>query len=225
MYIKYILVLMIVIVFGLLFFNNGKQYSDEPLTGLPWQIDRLADGDTRVFGITPGQTTLAGALQQLGDDLDLAIIAAPHESGTLEAYYSHYSAGPITGKLLLVMNITADELSALRERAYQDGGTRRYHLHPDDLAFAYRTTVRVINFMPDFNLDEDISEHPPRLSRLMHSRSTCFTRTRAWISSSARMAGKSCSTCRRAISVPTVLHCGNHQQANNRHIRSRSVRT
>jgi len=156
MYIKYILVLMILVVFGLLFFNNGKQYSDEPLTGLPWQIDRLEDGDTRVFGITPGQTTLAGALQQLGDDLDLAIIAAPHESGTLEAYYSHYSAGPITGKLLLVMNITADELSALRERAYQDGGTRRYHLHPDDLAFAYRTTVRVINFMPDFNLDEDI---------------------------------------------------------------------
>jgi len=156
MYIKYILVLLVVIALGLLFFNTGKQYSDDPVTGLPWQIDNLPGGSTRVFGITPGQTTLDEAMQQLGDAMELAIIAAPHESGSLEAYYSHYSAGPITGKLFLIMDMSADELSAQRGRAFQDGGTRRYRLHPDDLPVAYRAAVKVINFMPDFNLDEDI---------------------------------------------------------------------
>jgi hypothetical protein len=92
----------------------------------------------------------------MGKDLDLAIIAAPHEAGTLEAYYSHYSAGPITGKLILVLAVAPDSLLAMRERGYQDGGTRRYHLHPDDLPLAYQAPVRVINFMPSFNLDEDI---------------------------------------------------------------------
>jgi hypothetical protein len=90
-----------------------------------WQIDRLPNGDTRVFEITLGRTTLGEAIELLGDDeMDLAIIAAPHKTGTLEAYFSHYSAGPITGKLFLMLDIAPDVLSPLRKRAFQDGGTR-----------------------------------------------------------------------------------------------------
>ena len=136
--------------------HKDDQGNNNPVTGLPWQIDILPGGDTRVFGITPGRTTFAQAIEQLGDDMELAIIAAPHETGTLEAYYSHHSLGPITGKLILVMDIAPAVLAALQERAFQDGGTRRYRLHPDDLPVAYRAPVRVINFMPSFNLDEEI---------------------------------------------------------------------
>jgi hypothetical protein len=157
---KYLLALLIVILaaVGLVFFDSKEQHSDEPLTGLPWQIDILPGGDTRVFGITLGRTTLGEAIKLLGDDMDLAIIAAPREAGTLEAYYSHHSFGPITGKLVLVLDLAPDTLSPLRERAFQDGGTRRYHLHPDDLPLAYRAPVRIINFLPSFNLDEEIAQ-------------------------------------------------------------------
>jgi len=155
---KYFLALLIMILLAasLVFFKSDEQASDEPVTGLPWQIDRLPGGNTRVFGITPGQTPLGEAIQLLGKDMELAIIAAPGDSGSLEAYYSHYSAGPITGKLILVMEIAPDVLTALRERAFHDGGTRRYHLHPDDLPAAYRAAVGIITFLPSFNLDEDI---------------------------------------------------------------------
>ena len=155
---KYFIALLIVIlaVAGLVFFNGDKQGSNEPVTGLPWQIDLLPGGDTRVFGITPGRTTLGEAIELLGHDLDLAIIAAPHETGALEAYYSQYSAGPITGKLILVLDIAPDMLAVMREHSYQDGGTRRYHLHPDDLPVAYRAPVRIITFLPSFNLDKEI---------------------------------------------------------------------
>jgi len=158
---KYFLALMIVILIsiGLLSLNNDEQASNEPVTGLPWQIDSLPNGDTRVFGIVPGRTTLGEAIELLGDDeMDLAIIAAPHETGTLEAYYSHYSAGPITGKLFLILDIAPDILSPMRKRAFQDGGTRRYHLHPDDLPTAYRAPVSVMNFIPSFNLDGEIAQ-------------------------------------------------------------------
>ena len=162
---KYIIALLIVILIGigLMFLNSDRQRShddrprgNEPLTGLPWQIDTLPGGGTQVFGIKTGTTTLAGVMEQLGEELDLAIIAAPHETGSLEAYYSHYSAGPITGKLILVLDVAPDMLSTLRQRAFQDGGTRRYHLHPDDLPVAYRAPVKAINFLPSFNLDEEI---------------------------------------------------------------------
>jgi len=159
---KYFLALLLIIMVAvsLVSFNKDKdkQHNNTPVTGLPWQIDILPGGDTRVFGITPGRTTLGEAIEQLGDDMDLAIIAAPHETGTLEAYYSHHSFGPITGKLILVMDIAPDILAALRERADQDRGTRRYHLDPDDLPVAHRAPVRVINFMPSFNLDEEIAQ-------------------------------------------------------------------
>jgi len=150
------LLIVVLLAAGLVFFKSNEKASDAPVTGLPWQIDKLPDGATRVFGITLGQTTLGAAIDLLGDDMDLAIIAAPDEAGSLEAYYSHYSAGPITGKLILILDVTPDVLLSLRDRAFQDGGTRRYHLHPDDLPVAYRAPVRVITFMPSFNLDEEI---------------------------------------------------------------------
>jgi hypothetical protein len=156
---KYLGALLIVILAatGLAFFlNNGEQAGDVPVTGLPWQIDKLDNGNTQVFGITLGQTTLGEAIALLGDDMDLAIIAAPAEAGSLEAYYSHYSAGPITGKLILVLDIDPDRLAHMRERAFHDGGTRRYRLHPDDLPLAYRAPVRAITFLPSFDLDETI---------------------------------------------------------------------
>jgi hypothetical protein len=158
---KYFLALMtaILIAAGLASFNEDEQASNEPVTGLPWQIDSLPNGDTRVFGIVPGRTRLDEAIELLGhDEMDLAIIAAPHETGTLEAYYSHYSAGPITGKLFLIVDIAPDILSPMRKRAFQDGGTRRYHLHPDDLPRAYRAPVSVVNFIPSFNLNGEIAQ-------------------------------------------------------------------
>lgn len=155
---KYFVVLLLIIMAAVstLFFNRDKPHDNSPVTGLPWQIDILPGGDTQVFGIMPGRTTFAEAIKQLGDDMELAIIAAPHETGSLEVYYSHHSFGPITGKVILVLDIAPGELSALRERALQDRGTRRYHLDPDDLPAVYRAPVKVISFMPSFNLDEEI---------------------------------------------------------------------
>ncbi len=157
---KYFLAPLLIIMTAVSLVSCGKsdQQNNNPVTGLPWQIDILPDGGTRVFGITLGQTTLGEAIDKLGNDMKLAIIAAPYETGTLEAYYSHHSSGPITGKLILVLDIEPAVLKALQEHAFQDRGTRRYRLNPDDLPTAYRAPIRAINFMPSFNLDEEIAQ-------------------------------------------------------------------
>ena len=157
---KYFIALLIIVVVAssLVLLQNKPSDNNTAVTGLPWQIDIQADGRSQVFGITLGLTTLAETMEQHGNDLKLAIIAAPQETGSLEAYYSRYSAGPITGKLLLVLDVTPQELASLRQRAFQEGGMRRYRLHPDDLPVAYRAPVSVINFLPSINLDEDIAQ-------------------------------------------------------------------
>ena len=154
-----VLLVLITLAIGLLLLSPDNEQAEEPLTGLPWQIDSLPDGSSRVFGITPGQSTLGDVVELLGDDMQLAIIAAPGESGDLEMYYSHYSASIITGKLILVAEIAADTLMQLQERAFRDGGTRRYRLHPDDLPLAWRAPVKSIIFLPSLNLDEEIAHN------------------------------------------------------------------
>ena len=158
---KYVIALLVVmlVTVSLWFSGDNESGNDAAVTGLPWQIKVLQDGSTEVFGITLGQTTFGETLELHGDDLQLAIIAAPQETGTLEAYYSRYSAGPITGKLLLILDVAPDVLASLRERAFQEGGMRRYRLHPDDIPLAYQAPVKVINFLPSFRLDEDIVQN------------------------------------------------------------------
>lgn len=155
----YVLALLIVVLaaLGLILLNRDAPREAGPPPSLPWQIETLADGSTRVFGIIPGQSTFAEAIDELGDGMELAIIAAPGETGTLEAYYSHYTAGLVTGSVILVLDVARGRLAAMRERATRDGGTRRYYLHPDDLELAYRAPVRYITFMPGLDLDVEIA--------------------------------------------------------------------
>jgi hypothetical protein len=152
---KLIWLTVLLVVTGLTACSNDTQNNSEPVTGFPWQIERLPDGTTRVFGIVPGQTTLGAAMAQLGDDNELAIIAAPGETGSLEVYYSHYTAGLIEGKLILVADIEPDTLASMQMRARREGGTHRLLLDEGDLPTARRAAVRAITFMPTFDLDEE----------------------------------------------------------------------
>jgi len=154
---QFIWLTVLLVVTGLTACSNDTQYDSELVTGFPWQIEQLPNGTTRVFGIVPGQTTLGVAMAQLGDDNELAIIAAPGETGSLEVYYSHYTAGLIEGKLILVADIEPDTLASMQMRARRKAGTHRLLLDEGDLPTARRAAVRAITFMPTFDLDAEIT--------------------------------------------------------------------
>ena len=154
---QFIVLTVLLVVTGLTACSNDTQNDGELVTGFPWQIERLPNGTTRVFGIVPGQTTLDVAIAQLGDDNELAIIAAPGETGSLEVYYSHYTAGLIEGKLILVADIEPDTLASMQMRARRKAGTHRLLMNEGDLPTARRAAVRAITFMPTFDLDAEIT--------------------------------------------------------------------
>lgn len=134
----------------------------EPLTGLPWQIEIYPDGSTQVFGLHLGVSRLADALGVLGDDdVDLAIIAATGETGSLEMYYAHYRAGVISGKLIIQTNASEQNIKGWRENAVTSdymasGKAKKYKLSPDDLKQALHEVVTGVTFIPSVNLDEEI---------------------------------------------------------------------
>ena len=132
-----------------------------PLTGLPWQIELLSDGTTRVFDLTLSRSNLANALAVLGQDMELAIVAAADEVGSLEMYYGNYRAGLLSGKLVLQTSASEDNLRRWRDKAVKfehmaSGQAKKYMLSEDDLADVLQEVITGITFIPGVNLDDEI---------------------------------------------------------------------
>ncbi|MGB5406462.1 MAG: hypothetical protein WBN08_06005 [Thiogranum sp.] len=153
-----LLVFLAIIVAVFLYLTPAGDYSSQTIKGLPWQIELLPDGTSKVFGVTLGQSTLGEAHEQLGDDMELAIIVVAADDSGLEMYYSRYTAGVFSGKLILAADVVPDTLEQLLGRAakaeYMESGARKFHLNPDDLPVAYQAAVKSITFIPDIALDE-----------------------------------------------------------------------
>ncbi len=153
-----LLVLLSIILASYLILKPDRDYFERTIEGLPWQIESLPNGTSRVFGVTLGQSTLGEARERMGDDMELAVIVAAADDRGLEMYYSRYTAGVFTGKLIVAADIAPAALQRLLERAsrveHLQSGARKFRLNAADLAFAYQTRIKSITFIPSINIDE-----------------------------------------------------------------------
>lgn len=152
--------LLIILVLAIYPFLTQDKTSSPKLTGLPWQIEILADGQSLVFGLSPGRSTLQEAMTALGKDYELAIVENA-ASISLELYYSHYRAGLMTAKLVLVAQTEASDLAQWQERAAKveymaSGSAKKYYLAETDRAAALSSVLRAIAFIPAVNLDDEM---------------------------------------------------------------------
>ena len=132
-----------------------------PLTGLPWQIDVLADGTTKVFGINIGSSRLSDAVKHLGDDMEVAIIAATDEVGKLEMYFRSYRVGLLSGKIVLSTVTSEQNIKRWRDNAIKTdyvatGRAKKYFLSEEDRVIALEEVITGITFIPSVNLDDEI---------------------------------------------------------------------
>ena len=153
-----LLVFLTIIVAAFLYLKPAGDYSSQNIRGLPWQIELLPDGTSRVFGVTLAQSTLGEARELLGDDMELAVIVvAPDDSG-LEMFYSRFTAGVFSGKLILAADIAPAALEGLLNRAVRlehlESGARKFHLAANDVPIALQAAVKSITFIPSIDLDE-----------------------------------------------------------------------
>ncbi|MDP2751910.1 MAG: hypothetical protein Q8O31_04795 [Rhodocyclaceae bacterium] len=145
-----------------LFFTSGKPPLPPPSEGLPWQIDMLPEGRSKVFGLTLGEGTLNDAMVKFGHGdhhPQIAIITAPEETGVLEAYWESVSAGFITGKMVLTLEVSKEVIESMRSRSikteYMKSTTRQSTLHPDDKRAVLNFPIAAIAFIPAAQLDEE----------------------------------------------------------------------
>lgn len=133
----------------------------EPLTGLPWQIEVLPDGSTKIFGLQIGESRLSDAINILGDDMEIAIVAALDEVGKLEMYYGHYRAGLISGKLILQTKASESNIKYWRDSSIKSdyvatGRAKKYTLSAENITYALGEIITGLVFIPAVNLDEEV---------------------------------------------------------------------
>lgn len=154
-----LLIFVTIIIIAMLSLKPDSERSTESVKGLPWQIEALPEGRSKVFGVTLGQNTLGEAREQLGENMTLAIIiASGQDIGALEMFYSRYKAGVFSGKLVLAADLAPEAVAQLMARAiksgYMDSGARRFTLHPEDLPVALQAPLASMAFIPTVNIDE-----------------------------------------------------------------------
>lgn len=162
------LVISAAIVMGRDAFTTGTA---QPAQQMPWDVKTLPGGSSQVLGLTlatmaaapaSGATdvkpsTLADAQHRWSSDFQMAVIAAPGETGTLEAYVESASIGPITGRLVLTAHATDAQIQLFREHAvkaeFMESTTRKYVLSTADQVMALQAPIIAVGFIPSAHLD------------------------------------------------------------------------
>lgn len=126
----------------------------------PWQIERLPDGDSRVFGIQFNHTTLKQARSVLGIRHDEGLFENPDGSLSLEIYFNEVTLGGLSGKFILTLGASRSELEALKQRAINsrrmDSGAIRYQPAPSDREQILDLPVAALAYIPYTDLDEEL---------------------------------------------------------------------
>lgn len=128
-------------------------------SGLPWQIEVLPDGSSRVFGLRPGQDRL-GRIGEThpGNPLKLALVKDEQGRLTLEGYLETLQAGFVQGKLVVAGAADPGTMQRWAEhttgREPQPSGAWRLSLDAQDEAEALQSVMTGLVFLPAARFDE-----------------------------------------------------------------------
>ncbi len=119
---------------------------------LPWQIEILPTGESRVFNITPGKTTLLEAKRTLDKKADFSLFKSPDGSYALEGYYGTIKLGVFDAKLIAEVEATQEQLKQLAEHAAnlraQPSGAWKADLRDEDYLTIQNWPIRSLTYIP-----------------------------------------------------------------------------
>ncbi len=137
---------------------GGRQADPDPK--LPWDIQLSADGHIRVFHLTLGSSTLedARSIFQLEGETKLFIDTAGKPA--LESYFERVFLSGLRADFVLVLEAGETQLQEIYDRGSRisrsSDTTRQVELNEADRRWVSRLPIRLINYIPYANLDENL---------------------------------------------------------------------
>jgi hypothetical protein len=150
----------------------GRDHDQNAGLGEPWQIDPLPSGRSRILGpaglvlgssdsapgTLPRASTLADVQRLWPGTTQIGIVAAPGETGAIEAFVDPVNLGFIAGKLVISVALPEALLKQMRDRSpqadFMESTTRKYTLAHSDLPQVLAMPISAVSFIPQAQLDE-----------------------------------------------------------------------
>ena len=126
----------------------------------PWQINIMADGSSRIFGIQLGLTRVGEVKQMIGHSPKLALFENPDGRLSLELFYKEFTRAGLSGRLVLTVGASDAELNRLKQGSKRkdrlDSGAVQHRMAAGALLQIEAWPVVAMTYMPYANLDEEI---------------------------------------------------------------------
>ena len=125
---------------------------------LPWEIETLPDGGSRVFTLTLGESTLANAEQTLGDEAEIQLFVREGGELSLEGFFPEVWLSGLKAQMVLNLDVEQETLRGLYEAGIRisksSSGSSQVRLGGEEGAMARMAPIDVITYIPKASLEE-----------------------------------------------------------------------
>lgn len=140
---------------------GGRQADVDPK--LPWLIKTLPDGDSNVFGLTLGKSTLADARGIFQDEGETTLFATPADVYSVETFFERIFLSGLKADFVATIDLSQDALREFYERGVRlsklGSGERKVGLNPQDIVqLSTNAPIRHLTYLPVADLAPDLLE-------------------------------------------------------------------
>lgn len=152
-----VIIITLVLLVLFLLVDKKSENSKRIVDTYPWQVQVLADGRTRVFGIVLGESQLKDADTILKSTPKIALFEA-NKKLALEAYYKNVSLGGLIGSFIFTLDAPAEELLKIKEESTKqepaENKGKRYELDKPTSDRTKSFVIKNLIYVPTVQLDE-----------------------------------------------------------------------
>jgi len=153
-----LIVSILAVVIGILIPGQPRE---QPVN-LPWQVESMADGSSKVFGLVLGKSTLQDAQQVFQEDAELSMFATDDGKRVVEGFFNTLTLSGLRAKMVVALDYSEQELKEIFDRGARistmGSGKRKVALSGEDKTAAMHTPIATITYLPKANLDAAIVE-------------------------------------------------------------------
>lgn len=128
--------------------------------GLPWQIETLDDGSSRVFQIHLGHTTLAEVSHNFKQQPEFTMFVTEGQAPVIEVYFNSLRISGLGAKMVMGFELPAADLEAIYNRGVRistlGSGERKVTMSDEDMAYIRQQPVVSITYIPSVKLDAEL---------------------------------------------------------------------
>lgn len=134
------------------YFGPGPEGSKETVKNLPWDIEITPEGNTRVFDIDVGSTTVAEVAELWRVHPEIALFRDPNGSHRLESYLGKIKLGPFEARIIFNLKANEEQLAEFAANSSASDttptGSYKLRLSGDDFEKALQMTIAELSYSP-----------------------------------------------------------------------------